>query len=917
MASECPVCYDKYTSQVRKPVKCAYCDFAACNVCCKKYLTEGLMDAHCMSCKRAWNDEFLDLNFTKAFRTGPWKKQREKVLIDRELALLPTRQNRVEAKIKMREQDSALKEVHKELHALEVERAKVLNTMSQITRLRTRFEAESQGRVPPAWTLDAGGKKEVEKSKFIMKCPDAECRGFLSTAYKCGTCQRWACPDCLEIKGLEKDVEHTCSEERKASVGLILKESRPCPKCGQRISKIDGCFGKDTPVLMWNGSVKMSQDICVGDEVIGDDGCKRVVQSTCSGEDELFEVKQNDGMTYVVNSKHTLTLKFSGNKTIYWTENENAWCIRWFNNNKMRSKKVFVQGDMNKDAAYASICEFKDTLTCDDTIEMQVDKYMSLGKSVKKNLMGFKGNSINWSKKEVLLDPYLMGVYLGDGINDGKSFALAPTTDPEIITYLLKWCDDHDCELIHDAAYRFRIRRIGHSNGRDAIGYGATSETCKGCKEKKCNFCDILQKEQREIVNKQAKNPFLAALNAYGLVGKAKHLPEDYLMNDRETRLKVLAGIIDTDGYVSKNGTRITISQSNHTFGKQITLLAKSLGFTVHTGLIKKKAISFFGKEPKDYPDHYLINISGEHINEIPSLVARKHCVGCKPNKDGNRTSITVTPVGKGTYYGWMLDGNHRFALEDMTITKNCDQMFCVECHTAFSWVTGNIVTGVIHNPHYYEFLRKQGNGVAPRNAGDVPCGGVPHYYHIDAVLRNMPERSKRILRAAHRVTSEIQDFRLAGYQGNFNVEDNGDLGVRYLMKEIEKEEMQKELVKRETKRNKHLAIRAVLEMFVNTSIMMLNNIVSHPPKGADLERIVEEFINLKIYANDSLLQVSKMKTCSVPQIGKNSDEFDWMWSAFNKAAPKPKVVKEKKPTPVTQATTTVEDSESEVESVI
>ena len=34
--------------------------------------------------------------------------------------------------------------------------------------------------------------------------------------------------------------------------------------------------------------------------------------------------------------------------------------------------------------------------------------------------------------------------------------------------------------------------------------------------------------------------------------------------------------------------------------------------------------------------------------------------------------------------------------------TEGCDQMWCTECHTAFSWRTGLVVTGVVHNPHFY-----------------------------------------------------------------------------------------------------------------------------------------------------------------------------------------------------------------------
>ena len=218
---------------------------------------------------------------------------------------------------------------------------------------------------------------------------------------------------------------------------------------------------------------------------------------------------------------------------------------------------------------------------------------------------------------------------------------------------------------------------------------------------------------------------------------------------------------------------------------------------------------------------------------------------------------------------------------------------------------------------------------------------------------------------AIHRLTAEITEFRMQVYQGHFNVDDNGDLGVRYLMKDIEKDAMKSELVKRELKRNKHLAIRAVLEMFVNTSTMMLNNIVSHPPGDAaiseynkakavakdltssyvalkkrledmvakqaetmsdperkELEKEYSELIslqagmgkelnkarefrdglekdlqktamdefaqvlvayaNLRTYVNDSLMGVSRMKNCSVPQISE-----EWVWKPFNKCAPK------------------------------
>lgn len=58
--------------------------------------------------------------------------------------------------------------------------------------------------------------------------------------------------------------------------------------------------------------------------------------------------------------------------------------------------------------------------------------------------------------------------------------------------------------------------------------------------------------------------------------------------------------------------------------------------------------------------------------------------------------------------------------------TEGCDQMWCVKCHTTFSWKTGAISQGVVHNPHFYQ-ERQQ----AMRTPGDIPCGGLPNEIEV------------------------------------------------------------------------------------------------------------------------------------------------------------------------------------------
>ena len=89
----------------------------------------------------------------------------------------------------------------------------------------------------------------------------------------------------------------------------LLSFLKLCAICQTGIFKIDGCFGKDTPVLTWDGEILPIQDIELGMEVIGEEAEIRTVVDTFSGEDELYLIEQQAGINYTVNSKHRLLLR--------------------------------------------------------------------------------------------------------------------------------------------------------------------------------------------------------------------------------------------------------------------------------------------------------------------------------------------------------------------------------------------------------------------------------------------------------------------------------------------------------------------------------------------------------------------------------------------------------------------------------
>jgi len=258
-----------------------------------------------------------------------------------------------------------------------------------------------------------------------------------------------------------------------------------------------------------------------------------------------------------------------------------------------------------------------------DVLNIEVSEYIKKSDKFKSNYKGYKV-AVEFQKKKLDIEPYFLGLWLGDG---SKISTTITTTDREVINYLEEYSEKINMKITYPTNFE------KHPDYRITNGVGK-------------------------------KNFLLDDLNTLKLINN-KHIPQIYLTGNTEQRLSLLAGLLDSDGYYDDRYHVMEIVQKRKALAEQVKFLADSLGF--RASFVKKKArIKSIGYES----DVYRVRIVG-HLDTIPTRIARKQARALISKREHTHTGIKVEFDKVDDYYGFTLDGNHLFLLEDMTVSHN------------------------------------------------------------------------------------------------------------------------------------------------------------------------------------------------------------------------------------------------------
>lgn len=196
----CAICLDDDAG--KKTMACTACNTGFCQPCMRTYLLTIDKDPACPECHAAFSRPFLKEHLPKSFLAKEYAARRRDLLWDREKALMP------EAQAELVKQRT--------LEPLNVRRAQLIAELNTITQ--KIYEIQTANTVATT-----------------SKCP--ACKGYLDAEMHCDLGGHSICRDCYK----EVAEGHKCDEADVATVKELVRDCKPCPKCGVFIGRESGC----------------------------------------------------------------------------------------------------------------------------------------------------------------------------------------------------------------------------------------------------------------------------------------------------------------------------------------------------------------------------------------------------------------------------------------------------------------------------------------------------------------------------------------------------------------------------------------------------------------------------------------------------------------------------------------------------
>lgn len=391
------------------------------------------------------------------------------------------------------------------------------------------------------------------------------------------------------------------------------------------------CQHPDTKILMHDGTIKRICEIKVGDKVMGDDSTPRTVHSCGYGYGPMYKITQANGDDYTVNSDHILCLK--------------------------------------RPSGTEPVGRFKNRYHKGSFLEITAEEFSKKPVWFQRTWKGYKVG-VEFPSQEFPLDPYFMGLWLGDGTSCEPEVCIG-NSDIEIAAYIRNYAQQLDMRVTVEpqkGCSMFRLCNVLNTDSK-CSHHGCDRAVVVG---KFCgnHYVQAWNRGYRAMPDdqKHSRNNVVAKLESLGVLGN-KHVPSIYKINSRSIRLQLLAGLIDSDGHHRKNSGFIFVN-TNEQLCTDTCWIARSLGFKSY---VRKNRTVCVSKGKKIISHAYGVYIQG-NISEIPTRVARKR--GKDSVKASDRTTIKIKPVGNGKWFGIEIDGNQKYLHSDFTVTHNTT--FCI-----------------------------------------------------------------------------------------------------------------------------------------------------------------------------------------------------------------------------------------------